>query len=280
MSVIVPTRNRVGVLAGVLGALLVQVREIGGEVVVVDDGSTDDTSTFLRTVADSGAPLRWARQEAAGPAAARNRGLALARGQVLFFTGDDMFPAPGLLAGHLHVHADGFRAAVVGTVAWDPGMRVSPLMRMMAPNGPLFNFRKAARSPERRYRFFYTANLSMRPETLGAERFDERFRAAAFEDTELGVRLERAGVSLVYRPDLIVYHRHALAAQDLVARLEALRAGRRVLTSVHPELAPGLGACLRDGAVVALVRAWNPLEQLLGLRPKVPDDWTNGHARC
>jgi GT2 family glycosyltransferase len=146
---------------------------------------------------------------------------------------------------------------------------------MMAPNGPLFNFRKAAQSPTRRFRFFYTANLSIASDTLGEERFDERFTTAAFEDTELGVRLERAGVALVYRPDLVVYHRHALAATDLAARLRALRDGQRVLSDLHPELAPGLGGRLRNAILSALVWAWRPLEGVLGLGPTIPRDWTN-----
>lgn len=278
LSVIVPTRNRVAVLAGVLNAWLSQAREIDAEVIVIDDGSTDGTCRLLENVEGSGARLRWARQTPAGPAAARNRGIDMACGRLLLFTGDDMFPAPGLLAGHLHAHAARTRAAVLGSVLWDPAIRLSPLMRMMAPKGPLFNFDKAARSPDRRHRFFYTANLSISVETLGGERFHEAFRGAAFEDVELGVRLERLGVVLAYCPDLVVYHRHALAAKDLLARLEVLRDGRKVLADLHPELSPGWAGRMREWGLKMLVRAWVPVERICGLCPRTPEHWTTSDS--
>jgi glycosyltransferase involved in cell wall biosynthesis len=258
-----------------LKALLTQARDVGGEVVVIDDGSGDHTPGLLTRLARSDTALRWIRQTASGPAAARNRGMEVASGRIVFFTGDDMYPAPGLLEGHVRAHAVASRSAVLGHVAWDPAMRTSPLMRMMAPNGPLFNFAKLRRSRCRLHRFFYTANLSMRAEDLGSERFHEGFEGAAFEDAELGVRLERAGIRLVYRPDLLVSHRHALSARAMTRRLSALRTGRKLLSALHPELAPGLRGRAADLALEVFVRTWVPLEWLLHLGPSVPEDWTN-----
>ncbi|MBN1425908.1 glycosyltransferase family 2 protein [Candidatus Fermentibacteria bacterium] len=276
LSVVIPTRDRCGILKGVLAEYLAQAGQVCAEVIVVDDGSSDGTRDLLDGISNTGIALRWVSCPAAGPAAARNRGVAMARGPLLLFTGDDMFPQPGLLAGHVRAHGTLRRAAVLGHVRWDPAMRVSPLMRCMAPNGPLFNYRKLMRSETGRYRFFYTANLSMTAETLGKERFHEGFRTAAFEDAELGFRLERSGVRLVYRRELVVRHRHAMSARDMARRLHTLRQGREYLSTLHPELKPSVMTRVAGRALLAAVKAWAPLESLLSLEPRVPKRWTNG----
>ena len=65
---------------------------VGSEIIVVDDGSTDATQDVVRNLPE---PVRFIRQEHAGPAAARNRGLAVAEGELVrFLDADDTF-APG-----------------------------------------------------------------------------------------------------------------------------------------------------------------------------------------
>src|SRR5438093_1193177 len=79
VSVVVPTRDRLGSLAAALDALRRQ-REAGPfELIVVDDGSADGTGAFLAGLAAQGA-LVHLRGERRGPAAARNAGLARCRG--------------------------------------------------------------------------------------------------------------------------------------------------------------------------------------------------------
>ncbi len=276
VSVIIPTRNRARTLGPVLEETAAQAEEAGGEVVVVDDGSSDGTPDLLHRIAQRGLPVRFTRIGPRGPAAARNRGIEMARGSVLLFLGDDTYPSAGLVEGHVRAHRGGERITVVGKVDWDTAMQPSPLMRMMAPNGPLFNFRKAANCAEGRHRFFYTANLSIAAPTLGDARFDERFEEPAFEDVELGVRLQRRGVTLVYRPDLVVFHRHVLRARDLARRLAVLRRGRKTLEALHPELRAGPRARARDWLLAAWVITWVPLEYLPWIGPRAPREWTGG----
>ena len=93
VSVIIPTFNRADMLgAAVESALAQRYRPL--EVLVVDDGSSDDTARVLARFGDS---IRTLRQPNRGCAAARNRGLAAARGEfIAFLDSDDRF-LPGKL---------------------------------------------------------------------------------------------------------------------------------------------------------------------------------------
>src|SRR5439155_12933961 len=122
LSVVVPTLGRVADLARVLDALEAQSGDVpsGVEVVVVDDGSTDGTRRLLEERA-ARSRLLFASQERRGPASARNRGAALAKGEILVFLGDDTVPEAGFLAAHdrAQKEGDGGRRAVLGYTAWD-----------------------------------------------------------------------------------------------------------------------------------------------------------------
>jgi glycosyltransferase involved in cell wall biosynthesis len=110
VSVVVPTYDRAGFLDGLVEALEAQSLPWDRfEVVIVDNGSTDDTWAGLqRVAARTPLRLRVARVEPnRGPAAARDVGAALARAPVIAFTDDDCLPLPGWLAAILAPFADG-----------------------------------------------------------------------------------------------------------------------------------------------------------------------------
>ena len=90
ISAIVPTRDRAGMLADALASLEAQTRR-PDEIIVVDDGSTDDTDAVLERF---GPALRILRTPGVGPSAARNAGLAAARGSLVHFLDSDDTLAP------------------------------------------------------------------------------------------------------------------------------------------------------------------------------------------
>jgi|GEM_PF-2889555 len=213
LTVVVPTYNRREALARCLTALDTQTLPVKRfEVIVVDDGSTDDTSAWLAEQ-HYGYTLRCFQQPNAGPGAARNRGAAEARGEVVLFIGDDIYAPPKLLAGHLDFHRD-FPSqfeAVVGRVEWADTAPVTPFMRYsVGPSGVQFGF-DAIRDPEQAgYRYFYTCNLSLKRSLLAAQQplFDTAYWYPAWEDIDLGFRLQTRGLRLRYRRKLLAHHDH------------------------------------------------------------------------
>jgi glycosyltransferase involved in cell wall biosynthesis len=95
VSVVIPTRNRSALLAMTLRSVLRQQR-VDIEVIVVDEGSTDDTASTLAAVTDT--RLRIIRHDTPqGLSAARNHGAVEARGEWLAFVDDDDLWAPDKL---------------------------------------------------------------------------------------------------------------------------------------------------------------------------------------
>ncbi len=85
VSVVIPTYNRAGMICETIENVFQQTyRNI--ELIIVDDGSTDETLSKLRSFGDR---IRWVAQENAGPAAARNRGIAIAKGEIIAFQDSD-----------------------------------------------------------------------------------------------------------------------------------------------------------------------------------------------
>lgn len=97
ISVVIPTYNRLAYLREALASVLAQTRP-ADEILVVDDGSTDGTEEALRAMP---APVRYFRQQNAGPAAARNHGLSEARGDWIAFLDSDDLWVPEKLAAQL-----------------------------------------------------------------------------------------------------------------------------------------------------------------------------------
>ena len=88
VSIIIPTYNRAGMLKEAIDSVLAQDYS-GFELIVVDDGSTDDTPNVLSRYGDN---IKWLRQHNQGVSAARNRGIAAASGKyIAFLDSDDLW---------------------------------------------------------------------------------------------------------------------------------------------------------------------------------------------
>lgn len=194
VSVVVPTRDRPELLRTCLEALSRQTLPAEQyEVVVVDDGPSDDTA---RTVAELlpgiDAPVTYrAAGPGQGPAAARNIGWREAAAPIIGFTDDDTIPDERWLEAGLSA----FGADVAGV----SGRLVMPL-----PEQPTDYELNAAKLAEKD---FVTANSFFTRDAL--ERiggFDERFKEAWREDTDVWFSMLDHGMKMVHAPDAVVEH--------------------------------------------------------------------------
>ncbi|MBV9277907.1 MAG: glycosyltransferase, partial [Candidatus Eremiobacteraeota bacterium] len=133
-------------------------------------------------------------------AAARNRGIATAQGELALFIDDDVWLPPGFLNAHAQAHAGRKLSAVSGPIINVP-------MYHDRPKPALANFSRA---------FFCTCNVSVPLRALRAVHgFDEQFYLYGWEDTELGIRLREHGVRAKFAWDAYLYHIKPPAEQTL-----------------------------------------------------------------
>jgi glycosyltransferase involved in cell wall biosynthesis len=221
ISIIIPTFNRADLLAKVLRGYLEQsATDFIGELLVVDDGSSDPTQSVVDEIARRAPfPLRYIRQEHNGPAAARNLGIEKAQSDLILFTDSDIIPRLDLVEQHLEWHKQHpeFDTAMLGYVSWCPEMNPTPFMQWYGERGNLFCYGQLNAGQQVNHFFFYTCNLSLKTGFLRRYgRFDEEFRSAAFEDTELGFRLSKHGLRILYNPAAIGYHHQFFSFQAAV----------------------------------------------------------------
>ena len=194
VSVVVPTRGRPASLARCLDALVSQRLEPHHfEVVVVDDAASRETRAIVERFAhDSAPPIRYlAVHGAHGPAVARNLGWQAARGEIIAFTDDDCVPDAGWLAA--------------GLAAFGPGVQgVEGRVVVPRPEPPTDYERNMGLLELGE---FVTANCFYRREALEAVGgFDERFRTAWREDSDLFFTLLERGGAFQRAEGAVVVH--------------------------------------------------------------------------
>jgi glycosyltransferase involved in cell wall biosynthesis len=200
VSVVVATRNRADRVRRLLEHLHAQDGGPPAEVIVVDDGSTDDTARTVSEFARRHPSVQLLRVDRSrGPAHARNLGWRRAAGRYIAFTDDDCRPTPGWLEALLAGHAGGADIVQGPTLAepheYDARTALSHWITVEEPS-----FR------------FETCNISYRRDLL--ERlsgFDEGFGtsrggAPYGEDADLGWRATEIGATFAFTPDALVVH--------------------------------------------------------------------------
>lgn len=213
ISVIVATRNRAASLEDTLRSLAHQ--ETGArfsyEVVVADNGSTDRTPGAVQSLMGRyPVPLRYAQEARPGKSHALNAGMRAARGAVFAFTDDDVEAAPAWLTG--------LWAALQETGAGAAGGRILPKWLGARPEWITDAYLKDGRlgcvdygdrrvtSREDPHCQWVGGNVAIRrdvADTLGG--YDVRMRRG--QDTEFFRRCLQGGVTVVYEPSAVVYHK-------------------------------------------------------------------------
>jgi GT2 family glycosyltransferase len=256
ISVVIPTHNGGATLSGTLKALAAQtVPAAEREVIVVDDGSTDDTAA----IAEAGGARVIRLVPNHGVAIARNRGIAAARASVLAFTDDDCLPAPDWLERVLDAFADPAVDGIGGRVV--PSADTSLVLRYLAVKNPLTPlFAELLESHALLYRLrlylrglsgppaegdsgaglfaVVGANMALRAELLDSiGGFDPNYHFGG-EEEELCRRAHQrpGGARLVYWPAALVRHVFRPELRDTLRRARAYGVGNARSAAKHDQV--------------------------------------------
>jgi glycosyltransferase involved in cell wall biosynthesis len=220
ISVVIPTYNRKKELSLLLDALDKEVFPRDKfEVIVVDDGSTDGTRPFLRSYAPLYTLQTIFHRENRGSATSRNDGIRAANKGIILFLDDDLVPEQGILRYHADHHKTGAHA-VIGNILYRETFATRWISRYLSTRG----VKKLPEGEKIPFKCFWSSNASVRKEHLvSAGLFDEAFKKAGGEDTELAYRLEKAGIDFAYEKRAVCYHQ-PVSLGELMERQRAFAA--------------------------------------------------------
>ncbi len=255
ISIVIPVRDREDELRRCLASLSqLHYPQNKIEVIVVDDGSTDNSPEVARTF---GALLLHSGGKGMGPAHARNTGARAANGEILAFIDSDCIASPSWLDELVGLFSDPSVAAAGGLV--DGMYKSSALDRYEAVMSSL-SLGNRERSGQSGNDTFYLPSCNLLVRTAAfreAGGFDAELHVG--EDVDLTWRLRNAGHKIVYVPHGTVGHEHRNAFLPFMKRRFQYGTSEGKLQLLHPErhkrmiVPPVLAVAL----FLALFAAWN-----------------------
>jgi cellulose synthase/poly-beta-1,6-N-acetylglucosamine synthase-like glycosyltransferase len=206
-SVVIPAYNATDTIENTLSALEEQT-EKDFEVIVVDDGSADDTREIVARY-----PVKLLAQDHRGPAAARNLGARAAKGDILVFTDSDCTPAKTWLGEMLKPFKEPEIVGVQG--------RYKTMQRELIAKFAQYEIEERYERMSRWKYIDFIGSYSAayrRDAFLQAGGFDEGFPIASGEDPDLSFRLSKKGYKMVFNGNAVVYHRHPSVLSDYLKK--------------------------------------------------------------
>jgi GT2 family glycosyltransferase len=237
-SIVIPVYNHFAHTLACLRALAEHPPRASCEVIVVDDGSSDDTATALPQVAH----LRYHRRAANGGfIAACNDGASLARGDVLVFLNNDTVPQPGWLDALLQTFDAHPDAGLVGAQLVYPDGRLQEAGGVVFADGSGWNYGRFESPADPRYGYLrdvdYASGAAIAiPRGLFARvgGFDTRYAPAYYEDTDLAFAVRDAGKRVIYQPAARVVHDEGTSAgTDTSSGIKAYQVRNRERFAAH-----------------------------------------------
>ena len=248
LSVVIPTYNRAGTLESTLDVILAQAamrKDI--EVIVIDDGSTDDTPNILERKRRQWPMLRTQSIPNGGAGPARNIGASMAEGDLLLFLGDDTVPCSrDFFAAHIDAHRayPGLDKAVLGKITWpaDKNFQTNFVMHLIQGDGQQqFGYKFMKPWSWYSWQFFYTSNISMKRALVSdwaVDGFSSDFYLYGYEDGEFAYRLlkKNSDFKIFYVPSATVEHQHPYSLRGVLNRQLACGMMLDVFAKRHPEI--------------------------------------------
>ena len=221
VSVIIPTYNRSGLICTAIDSVIAQTYA-STEIIVVDDGSTDDTRSVLQRYGDR---IRLLSQENSGPAAARNKGIAAARGEYIAFLDSDDYWLPEKLTRQIEALEKAGPSVPCClcncTVLYRDGSRTSTFkIAGIGSDQPAGLWLNPGAVLSTRFVIFNQAAAIRRQALERIGGFDEKLRL--LEDYDLSLRLALDGPWTIIRDELVVYNDATPGSLATEARLDEL----------------------------------------------------------
>ena len=205
VSIIIPTYNRQAQLFQTL-LKISKLEKQADEVIIVDQS---DNTVIGKKIIRTEYGVKYLKIPTANAQAARNYAARRASSRILLFLDDDVDPEPGLVAAHLENYLDVSIHAVAGFYL-EPGESETSQPRDGIWWRPLTQLEQYPASYSQRVDspLWPSCNGSIRREVfLKLGGFDENYRYTLLDDTDLAVRMKRAGYRCVHDPRARLFHR-------------------------------------------------------------------------
>ena len=209
-SIVIPVYGQFTHTLACLRALAEHPPQLPFEVIVVDDGSSDETPELLPRVGG----LRYHRRAANGGfIAACNDGAGLAHGDCLVLLNNDTVPQPGWLDALLATFDQHPGTGLVGAQLLYPDGRLQEAGGVVFSDGNAWNYGRFGDPADPRYAHVrdidYASGAAIaipRELFLQLGGFDARYAPAYYEDTDLAFAVRAAGFRVLYQPAARVVH--------------------------------------------------------------------------
>ena len=203
VSIVIPTFNRRSILEKCLKALENQKLNENVdtyEIIVVDDGSTDGTSLWIKNNKDILKHVILFEQEHSGPALGRNLGVIKSKYEVIIFIDSDLIVLDNFIISHVEKLLSSFKRNNKKCFTYGSVINTSNFQNPQSEKYKISDISFA---------YFATGNVAISKELLlRAGLFDTSFSLYGWEDLELGERLKKLSTKLIKCPEAVGFHWH------------------------------------------------------------------------
>ena len=235
VSIVIPTYNRKPILLKCLRALENQKlnNNVGNyEIIVVDDGSTDGTPSWINNNKEEIPHVVLFEQEHGGPALGRNLGVIKSRYEIIIFIDSDLIVLDDFIIRHVDALLSFWSKKNKKCFTYGSVINTSNFQNPQSEKYKIL---------DTSFAYFATGNVAIAKDLLlDVGLFDTSFSLYGWEDLELGERLKRIGTELIKCPKAVGFHWHppfdCEQIESLIAQEKERARMALVFLKKHPNL--------------------------------------------